>query len=173
MSYSASPVQPIFKRNYFASLLSCMFILGFVFGAFVASNNTAHYVQLVRKAATTPVSAVWLILHITLLFSLTALICRSKRLELLHGICFLKAFIFGIVKTSVFFSYGSAQWLVSSGMLFSKTIVMISWLCFCFRNISTQSQAAQRDLVFALFVSVLGAVLDICFVSPYSSMIFV
>ena len=173
MSYTVSPVQTIFRRNYFAFLLSGTFILGFVFGAFVASNSSSHYILLIREAAVRPVSAVCLIIHITLLFALTALIRQSERLRLLPGICFLNAFAFGIVRTSVFISYGSAQWLVSSIMLFSTTVAMISWLWFCFRNFSGKSQTAQWDFAFALFVSVLGAVLDIYLVSPYLLTLFV
>ncbi len=172
MSYAVLPTRTTFRHNYFAFLFSCTFIFGFVFGAFVALRNASYYVLLIRSAAVRPVSAVWAIIHIFSLLVVTALIYRSKRQHLIFAICFLHAFTFGIARTSVFFSYRSAHWLVSAIMLFSKTVMMILWLWFCFRNFPARSQTAQRDFIFTFFASVLGAVLDIYLVSPYLLMLF-
>ena len=149
----------------YAFLLPGSFISGFLVGAFLASGNRVNCISLIRCTAQAPTNVVGLFLQIALTFSLTALICLSRRKWLILLQCFVHSLIFGISTTSVFFAYGSAQWLISSLLLFTSTITLISALCLWSRILIARGDSIRRDFLVPLMTSIAAAIIDSSFVS--------
>lgn len=159
------------KHNFFAFLLSCSFISGFLSGVYVASQNAADYSLLISSAAASPATLISLISHTVCAFALTAVTYKFGR-GYIFLLAFAEAFTFGIVATAVYYSYGSAQWLIQWGMLFFRTVTLIMLFWFWCRNVSGYGRTARRDIPIALFISVLAAIIDLCLIAPYLSYLF-
>ncbi len=172
MSYAVFSDSTARRCMYFAFLLCCAFISGFLAGAFLAVGNASNYSPLIHKVVATVPSAIGPFGQITVWFSLTALISMAKKGHLFLVLCFLQAFTFGVMATAVYYSYGSASWLIQALMLFTRTVTLISLLWFWFRNIFGQICNAKRDFLLALCLSVLAAAFDLFLVSPFMLSLF-
>ena len=149
----------------YAFLLPGSFISGFLFGAFLAFHSCVNYISLICCATQVAVSAYGLFLQIALIFSITALICLSRREWLILPQCFLHSLTFGILATSIFLAYSSAQWLISALILFTSTITFISALCLWSRILIARPDTIRCDFFTALMISIVAAIFDCLFVS--------
>lgn len=156
------------KHNLFAFLLSCTFISGFLSGVYVATQSVNDYTLLICRAASSSATANGLLTHTFCVYALTALVRRHGR-GYFFLLSFAEAFTYGIVVTAVYFSYGSAQWLIQWGMLFSRTVTLIMLLWFWYRNMLGYGRVVHQDFLIALCVSVLATVIDLYLISPYLS----
>ena len=173
MYHTAVSRKAIPWRFFAAFLLFSIFFFGFVAGTAVTAPNKYYYISLMCRAATSPVTIAGLLAQVVAPFSLTALIYRSKRVELFLVLSFVQAFIFGIASSSVYWAYGSAHWLIRTLLLFTGTITLISLLWFWFRHISGRFEQGRRDFFLCLSVSFLAAVLDYFLIYPLLTKLFI
>ena len=153
------------RYNRYAFLLPGSFISGFLAGAFLVSRSSVNYAPLICCATQVPASAFGLFLQIALTFSLTALICLSRRKWLILLQCFVHSLSFGILAAGAFHAYVSAHWLICAIVLFTKTITLACAFWFWFRFLTIHPDTIHRDFLVALMVSSAAAVFDIIFVS--------
>ena len=144
----------------YAFLLPGSFISGFLAGVFLASQNATLYIPLIRGITHVNVSVIGLFMQITLSFSMSFIICLSRKKWLILLQCFAQALAFGIISTAVFLTYGSAHWLISAHTLFTRTALSISMFWLWFRLLVTQSDTTRRDFMFALLTTIVAAIFD-------------
>ena len=161
---SVGHIKP--KCPYFAFLFSVTFILGLFAGVYIASQNASTYVSLIRRATAASQIPIGSLIRNTYIFVFSAIVYKRR------GFCFLllsfiEAFTFGVASAAIWSSFGSAQWLLHSLLLFSRivTLVMLHW--FWLRNIGKQGSAGWRDFLIAWIVSILAVVIERFVLSPY------
>lgn len=173
MHHTAVSPKGFARQHLGAIFLTCAFVFGFLAGTVVVSLDPGTFVSLVHEAIIFPVSFIDLLVHIIVPFSLTALILRTRRVELFLVLCFAQAFSFGIVSYSIYLAYGSVQWMIQALLLFTRTITLVLLLWFWCRQFSDRSQADFQDLILCFSVSVLVSVFDYCLISPLLAKLFI
>lgn len=160
------------RSRYFAFLLCFSFILGFLSGTIIASNDADHIASMVRIAIRSEISPISLFAQIMLPFSFTILIYGAEKRNLIFLLCFLSSITYGFTAVSVYFIYGTRHWLVSPLLVFSGTLRQASLLWLWLRNFTPQSSNIYLDTTIALSVSVVAAVMDVTLISPFLSLLF-
>ena len=173
MLQTQNSVSHTFLHNFSIALLICAFLFGFVAGCTAACSNSINYNSLIHCAVAAPASLTALLTHVLVPFLLTSLICRAKRTELLHILCFIHAFAYGTVSIIVYRAFGSACWLIHPLLLFTATITLASLFHFWFRLISNQSKNAMKELWFHFGFAALSSGVDYFLFSPYLSRLFI
>lgn len=173
MHHTAVSSKGFARQHLGAIFLTCTFVFGFLAGTVVVSLAPDVFVFLVHEAIILPVSFIDLLVHIVVPFSLTALILRTRRVELFLILCFVQAFSFGIVSYSIYLVYGSAQWMIQALLLFTRTITLVLLLWFWCRQFSGRSQAGFQDLFLCFSISVLVSVFDYRLISSLPAKLFI
>lgn len=172
MSYASISGRATCRQKYFAFFLCIAFILGFLAGAFLATEDAFYYTVLIQNAVVKEPTVIGVFAPIAVLFSLTVLVYSTGKWPLLILVCFLQAVAFGATAAAVFYSYGSAHWLIHAFLLFTKTVTLVSLLWFWLSNIPGRSYGTRKNFFLALGISALAGAMDFLLVSPFLIQLF-
>ena len=172
MFYTVSARRTAIMQVIFAFFICFTFICSLLFGIYVATQNAACYSLFVCIATASPPNAIGLFSRCVVIFALTAVMLRFRRSCFLL-LLFVEVFTYGVSATAVYFAYSSSQWLVCWLVLFSRTVILISLVWFCSRNILKPRHTAKRDFLLVLFISVFTTIMDLYLISPLILEVFV
>ena len=152
-------------------LLTAVWTAGLTTGFLVSTSASQSYLLLMRRAATAPVSIVWLLAGVLLPFLCVAFATYFSKTGLIYLVCFLKAFAFMAAAGCVSIAFGSAGWLVRWLVLFTEmtTLPLFYWLSL--RSLWTKGKGLPVDFGVYGAVAVMTVYLDYCYVSPFLVML--
>ncbi len=147
--------------------LAISWCLGLIIGALFSYETQSISISLMRTAASTRVSIVWLLVLRTapLVLSAIAIYLRLPYFTLI--IVFFKAFIFGFAACGTVWTFFSSGWLITSLLMFSDFFMVIPLLYFWIRHISGTQSYLRRDFIVSLLLSAALCIADYLFVSPF------
>ena len=157
-----------FLRNSGQVSLAFSWLLGLVLGAFVPLYATESVLSLMRCALYAPVSIVSLLSAALLPFLCSAIAISASAPAILLCICFLKAFSFSAVSAFVFYTFGSAGWLVRCLFLFSDIATAPLFFSFCRRHMITPPSLSLTDISVCVLAGVF-CFIDWAYISPLLS----
>ena len=140
-------------------------------GVIFAAKISPCYFSLMRGAISGTVSIVGTILAAFLPLILSCFAIRFKASFLLFVLAVCKGFLYGFLLSSVYFSYGSAGWLVSSMFVLCQSVMNILLLWFWITHLKTSLSGLFRDGLLCMSCSLAAVVFDTLVISPFLSMI--
>ena len=173
MNFTSDPFKRLHWHNFGLLVLSITFLAGFLSGTAVTFPNQALYASLMRRAAIRPVSLLCLLAHVAVLFLLTALIHKTRKITLYLFLIYAQAFSYGIVSSSACYAFGTAHWMLRPLLHFTGGINLISLLWFWCRQALGQSHSARNDFRLSLIISVISALFDHYLISPFLLKLFI
>ena len=147
-------------------ILACLWILGLLLGIYTAVQSGDSFSLMMRGRDLT-VSIFGLLLTVVLPFLLSAIAVYLSHPFLLLGIVFGKAFLFGYCCCGLLTVYGDAFWLIQPLLMFSDLLSLPFLMRFWLRSFRQPEQLRIRSCLLLLVIPVAIAVVDICIVSPF------
>lgn len=161
----------LFQRNRNLFIFTVCWLSGLLAGFILAAEANGTLLSLMRLAAVSRVSIVWLLLSAALPFLITAYSVFINNFLILFGISLTDAFAFSYCAGVIFRSFGSAGWLVQPMLQFTGTVLGAFFCWFCIRRCSKKRICLKKDLVLCLIISAVVVVIDFLLVSRFLGML--
>ncbi len=147
--------------------LSMAWILGLLLGAYCGFRWDICLVPLMRGCLYDSVSIVCIFCLICLPFMISLLASFWNARGLIYLIAFGKAFLFSFVSMGIFFSFGSAGWLVQILLMFSEVCSLPVYFWFWMFSINHRQGPSALEIFSLLSLFFLIASLDSSYVMPF------
>ena len=162
---------PIIKRNANALTLACVLLLGYLIGAFHATEAPISYYTLMRSAANSPVSIVGSLISALLPFLFAFAAVYYRKPALLYFVLFCKAIVFSHGSMCCYLAFGSGGWLIRLLLLFSD-ILLLPVLChFVILRLRQPKSLRKSDVFIYSGIAAFVAIINFCFISPFLAML--
>lgn len=137
-----------------------------VIGTLLAASTEISSFSWMRLAADSQLSIVGHIVTQLLPFLIAAYAVYISKLWLLLTVCSCKLFSFAYMGSLIWFTFGSAAWLVRMLLLFSD-IILVPMLCwFGFKQVIAKVDQT-KDLWICISIVCVTALINLLFISPF------
>jgi len=163
-SPSFFPLFPAMKGRIH---LAIVWIIGLFLGAYCGFRWDLSLVPLMRGCLYDSVSIVCVFCLICLPFMISLLASFWNARGLIYLIAFGKAFLFSFVSLGIFFSFGSAGWLVHLLLMFSEVCTLPVFYWFWMVSLNHRQEPSALEIFSLLSSFFLIASLDSSYVMPF------
>lgn len=154
-------------RKHHQILLALSWCTGMVCGILLFVYDSGSLLSLMRSSVICSVSIVGLIYTVMLPFLFSAFAVLLFGAASLLLICFMKACFFSFVSFGIYYSFGSAGWLISGLLMLTDAVTSVLLYVFWLRILSGRCRSPFWDtLLFCLFGVIFGSI-DHCIISPF------
>ncbi len=146
-------------------LFGLVWLSGLCFGGWIANQVSEHYLLLMRRAATAPVSIIGLLAGAGIPLLCVYFSVIISRPWLIYPVCFFKACSFSLTGFAIRTAFGSAGWLVRLLLQFTDggALLLLCW--FALRHLDGSTNKLKADaLLCGACIGCLGW-FDYCYVS--------
>lgn len=154
-------------------LMYFAWLVGMLVGFLFAFGNEASARLVMSPVIFSRSSYFGLISVLILPYIISAFVLLLSRPLWLVPIVFLRAFTFGFVYFIVSFAYQEAGWIARILIMFADSISVVLWLWFILGHPTDKSSKMEITLLLFSLVSIVVGVIDYCFISPLTVMLFI
>lgn len=154
--------------NFHNSFVLSFWLIGLIFGSWIALQFSDASILLLRSAACSKTYIYVFLVSLGAPFIITIITVWLRKQFLIYPVAFLKSSCFAICAVCIFRSFGSAGWLVSRLLLFSESlgVVPLLFLWFNFPKIDNNSIPKVTGLTLVFLIAIVS--IDALFISPFT-----
>lgn len=156
----------------FRVLFFGLWVIGLVFGFFIAMSLSSDNLSLIRSVKYSGVSILGFLISLLLPLLISMVAAWLRLPHVILPLAFLKAFSYSFSATGIALAFGEAGWLIYRLYLFSDSCMCVVFIWFCDRIISQFTVNWKKDAFLSFIASGFIFFADLSLVTPLLELLF-